>query len=196
MCQGGIAPDKFDEKWAPPLLIGLEELFQGWQAALDWGVGSQTASDPLWQFSRAIVACVALIEQYNRAVVLNVPNTPPYGLIHCTIGLQCVPSERDSDMSGAQYAAQIFALVLPVAVEQSQTLLPLRVEFFFQYYLQIFPKKAMGKPTLTQIGQTYTSGKGMPITITARALWSLKSSPSLTLPRQTAQNSAGKTNQV
>jgi hypothetical protein len=73
-------------------------------------------------------------------------------------------------MSGAQYAAQIFALVLPVAVEQSQTLLPLRVEFFFQYYLQIFPKKAMGKPTLTQIGQTYTSGKGMPITITARAL--------------------------
>jgi hypothetical protein len=63
-------------------------------------------------------------------------------------------------MSGAQYAAQILVLVLPVAVEQSQTLLPLRVEFFFQYYLQIFPKKAMGKPTSTQIGRDIHEWKG------------------------------------
>ncbi len=74
------------------LLIGLEELAQCWQTVLDRGVRLQAAADPFGQFVRAVLACIALIEQYNRAVVSYVSNAPTNGLIDCTIGLQRVPA--------------------------------------------------------------------------------------------------------
>lgn len=78
---------------ASELLVGLKEFTQGWQATLHRRIGSQAAADPLGQFTRALVACIALIEQYNSAVVSNVANTPPYCLIDRAIGLQCVPAD-------------------------------------------------------------------------------------------------------